>query len=49
MTNDLKEYLTLGALPWPKQESIFISPELIVLTLTSVGKNLGADWYNKNY
>jgi len=49
MTDNLKEYLTLGALPWPKQESIFISPELIILTLTPAGKNLGADWYHKHY
>lgn len=49
MTDNLKEYLTLGALPWPKKESIFISPKLIILTLTSEGKKRGTEWYEKNY
>ena len=49
MTDDLKEYLTLGALPWPKQESIYISPELIVLTVTADGKTRGSDWYHSHY
>ena len=49
MTDDLKEYLTLGALPWPKQESIYISPELIIFTLTTEGKNRSIDWYHKHF
>lgn len=49
LTEDLKEYLTIGALPWPKQESIYISPNLIILTLSPEGKKRSADWYHNHY
>lgn len=49
MSDGLGEYITSGARPWPHTESIYVSPELIVLTLTSEGKGLAHHWYNQYY
>ena len=49
MTDSLEEYLTLSARPWPKPESLYISPNLIIVTLSSEGKGRGQYWFATHY
>lgn len=49
MSEALKRYITFDAKSWPQSEAFYVSPELIVLTLTSEGKSLAERWYNEHY
>ena len=45
MTPKLANYLTQTSAAWPKQNSIYFSPNLIILTQSTAGKKMGAHWY----
>lgn len=48
-TPELLEYLSLSSEVWPKQKSIYIDKQTIILTLTPEGKNLAANWANTHF
>ena len=48
-TPSLKNYLTNTIDIWPYQAATYISPELIILTLSAEGKWLAQKWYETNY
>lgn len=47
ITPTLIQYLNKQAQPWPSPNSIYISPELIILTLSYDGKIRGQNWINE--
>lgn len=47
ITPTLIQYLNKQAQPWPSPDSIYISPELIILTLSYDGKIRGQNWLNE--
>lgn len=49
ITPNLVQYLTKSSFPWPHQNAIYFSSDLIILTQSPEGKKSGADWYQKNF
>ena len=49
ITNDLYQYLDNQSKPWPKNNSIFIDNNTIILTLTQDGKQKGKQWIRNIY
>lgn len=47
LTPSLIKYLNKRAEPWPARQSIYLSPELILITLSYDGKIRGQNWLNK--
>ena len=49
LSQELEQYLLQKSAPWPQNNAIFISPSLIVLTLTYEGRGLAQSWYNQHF
>lgn len=47
LTPTLIKYLNQQVHPWPSSNSIYASPEIIIITLSYDGKIRGQDWINK--
>ena len=48
ITPSVKQYVTKSAYPWPDKKAIYISPTLIILTLTSEGLGASQRWLENN-
>lgn len=48
-TPALKNYLTNTIDVWPNKTATYVSPELIILTLSKEGKGLAQRWYEANF
>jgi hypothetical protein len=49
ITNNLYQYLSQNATPWPQNNAIFIDENTIILTLSHEGKHQGYYWINSFY
>lgn len=48
ITPSVRQYITQSAYPWPNQNAIYVSPSLIILTLTSEGLGSSQYWLENN-
>ena len=49
LTPNITQYITTFAQPWPDKNAIYISPQLIILTLTSDGLWNAQRWLQNNF
>lgn len=49
LTPNVIKYITNSARPWPNKNATYISPSLIILTLTSEGQWNAQNWLQKNF